>query len=133
LNQTTRDRVLIHEVTPMKLSLLLILTAAGLLAADATGTWTGSLTRTDGEQSTAHLILKQDGEKVTGTAGPGPEEQYEIQNGKSAAGKITFDIPRENGAMKFDLKQEGDGMQGEILMEQDGEIRKAQLTVTRSK
>jgi len=117
----------------MKLFLALVLAAGGLLAADATGTWTGSLTREGGEAGSAHLVLKQDGQKVTGTAGPGPGEQHEIQNGKSEAGKITFEIPRENGAMKFVLKLEGDEIKGEVSMERDGEVQKGQLAVTRSK
>jgi hypothetical protein len=118
---------------PMKLFLVFMLAVSGLLAADATGTWTGSLLGPDGQQGTAHLVLRQDGEKLTGTAGPSPEEQHEIENGKSADGKITFEVGSEGGTMKFDLKQEGDEIKGEISMERDGETRKAQLAVTRVK
>jgi hypothetical protein len=117
----------------MKLFLVFLLAAVGLLAADATGTWTGSLTRESGDQGTAHLVLKQDGPKVTGTAGPNSGEQHEIQNGKAEAGKITFEVPLDNGVMKFVLNQEGDGIKGEITMERDGEVQRAQLAVTRSK
>lgn len=117
----------------MKFLLVFVLTVAGLLGADATGTWTGSLTRSDGETSTAHLVLKQEGEKVTGTAGPGAEEQHEIQNGKAENGQITFEIPREDGSMKFVLKQEGEEIKGEVLLERDGEVQKGQLAVTRRK
>jgi hypothetical protein len=121
------------EGISMKTLLVFVLTVAGLLGADATGTWTGSLTRSDGEVGSAHLILKQDGEKVTGTAGPGADEQHEIANGKSENGQITFELPRENGSMKFVLKQEGDEIKGEVTLERDGEVQKGQLAVTRSK
>ena len=117
----------------MKVFLVLMLAAVGLLAADATGTWTGSLTRADGEQGGAHLVLKQDGQKVTGTAGPGPGEQHDIQNGKSEGGKLTFEVPRENGTMTFVLKQEGDEIKGEVSMVRDGEVQRGQLAVTRGK
>ena len=117
----------------MKLFLVFLATAVGLLAADATGTWTGSLTRTNGESGPAHLVLKQDGQKVTGTAGPDSGEQHEIQNGKADAGTITFEIPNDNGVMKFVLKQEGEAIKGEMSMERDGEVQKVQIAVTRSK
>jgi hypothetical protein len=118
----------------MKFFLGLMLSVAALLAADATGTWTGSLTRDGGETGPAHLVLKQDGQKITGTAGPGPEEQHGIQNGKSEAGKITFEVPGENGTMKFVLKHEGDEIKGDVSMDRgDGEVRRGQLAVTRSK
>jgi hypothetical protein len=117
----------------MKIVFALMLSAVGLFAADATGTWTGTLTRTGGETGPAHLVLKQDGGKVTGTAGPGADEQHEIQDGKSAGGKITFEIPRENGAMKFVLTQEGDQIKGTVSMQRDGDVQTGELAVRRAK
>jgi hypothetical protein len=122
-----------REEQIMKIIFALMLSAVGLFAADATGTWTGTLTRTGGETGPAHLVLKQDGEKVTGSAGPGAEEQHDIQEGKSAGGKITFEIPRENGAMKFVLTQEGDQIKGTVSMERDGEVQSGELVVSRTK
>jgi hypothetical protein len=72
-------------------------------------------------------------ESVTGTAGPDSAEQHEIQNGKLEAGKITFEIPGDNGAMKFVLTQKGEQIKGEVTRERDGEAQKAQLAVTRDK
>jgi hypothetical protein len=117
----------------MKLFLVFMLAAVSLLAADATGTWTGTLTRAEGEQGPAYLVLKQDGQKITGTAGPGSEEQHQIQNGKAEAGKITFEVPSENGSLKFVLTQEGDAIKGDVSMERDGEVQRGQLAVTRTK
>ena len=117
----------------MKLILSLVLAATGLLAADATGTWTGNLTRDNGEAGPAHLILKQDGTKVTGTAGPGVDEQRAIQNGKAEDGKVIFEITTENATMKFVLKQEGDAITGDVSRESNGETQRAKLAVTRRK
>ena len=51
----------------MKYALWIALAAVGAFAADVTGTWTGNIIP-DGEgKDTAHLVLKQDGTKVTGT------------------------------------------------------------------
>ena len=117
----------------MKFILGLMLAATTLLAADATGTWTGTLTRSDGEAGTAHIVLKQDGQKLTGTAGPNAGEQHDIQNGKADAGKITFEVPLERGSLTFVLTQEGDQMKGAVSQERDGEVQKGEITVTRSK
>ena len=77
----------------MRLRKMLVSAAALLFAAstlsasqakpvDLTGTWTGTLTRSTGEEGPAHIVLKQKGTEVTGTAGPGPDRQVEIANGK---------------------------------------------------
>ena len=80
----------------MKHIFLLALAAVNLMAADATGTWTGTLTRMtdEGERpGPAHLVLKQEGGKVTGTGGPDAGEQQPIENGKAENGNLTFEIP----------------------------------------
>src|SRR5713101_6391523 len=106
----------------MKHILLLTLAAVSLIAADATGTWTGTLTASTpngSEQHPALLVLKQEGTKLTGTAGPDANEQHAIENGKAENGSLTFELPRENGVMKFTLKQEGDEIKGDITRERE--------------
>lgn len=117
----------------MKYILALALTAMGLLAADATGTWTGTFAPNGQEQGPAQLVLKQDGAKLTGTAGPGPNEQHEIQNGRSEDGKITFEVATGSGTMKFILKQNGDEIKGDVSREGEGQVQTAKVAVTRSK
>src|SRR5262245_49445721 len=84
----------------------LVLTAA-LLAPTATtalqgpsvsGAWAGTLIiKHDGktEEDYVHVVLKQDGAKVTGTAGPDASHQYRITNGAivttNGVVAITFD------------------------------------------
>jgi hypothetical protein len=114
----------------MKHLLLIALAAVTLVAADATGTWTGTLTKSDGQGGTARLILKQDGDKLTGTAGPDENEQHPILNGKVEKDSLTFEL--DNG-MKFALKQDGDEITGDITRERDGQTQKAKLAVKRVK
>lgn len=119
----------------MKHILLLLLATAGLIAADATGTWTGTLTPAspEGEQThPARLVLKQDGAKLTGTAGPNADEQHTIENGKAENGTLTFEV-QGGGRMKFKLTQEGDEIKGEITRERDGQTQTAKLAVKRQK
>ena len=117
----------------MRSLILFSLAAFSLIAADATGTWTGTLTPDGQEAGTAHLVLKQEGTKLTGTAGPRADEQQEIRNGKADNGKLTFQIERGNGTMKFVLKQEGDEIKGEVSREHDGEVQTGKLTASRKK
>jgi hypothetical protein len=113
--------------------LLVALAAATISAADVTGTWTGTLTPGDGEPRPAHLVLKQGGDTVSGTAGPDASEQRPIQNGKSENGKVTFEVAGEVTVMKFVLKLEGDEMTGDVSRERDGQVQTAKLAVKRAK
>ena len=120
----------------MRYLCLLALTAAGLLAADATGTWTGNMTVSDsnGERTRpAHLVLKQEGTKLTGTACPDAGEQHPIENGKAENDTLTFEVPTGSTSMKFSLKLEGDSIKGTITRERDGQTQTAKLDVKRSK
>ena len=78
----------------MKHSLLIALAIVSLGAADATGTWTGTLAPGDGTSGPARLVLKQEGDKVTGTAGPDATAQHAIENGRAENGNLTFKWPR---------------------------------------
>jgi hypothetical protein len=80
-----------------------------------------------------HLILKQEGTKLTGTVGPRAEDQHEIQNGKAIDGKLTFDVVVKDATMKFMLHQEGDDIKGEVMREADGRVQTAKLVVARVK
>lgn len=117
----------------LKFLLALSLAVMTLMAADATGTWSGTIVRldpdSDGEAKPAYMVLKQDGAKLTGTAGPSASEQFEVQAGKAVEGRLTFQI-QEHG-MTFDLKQQGDEITGEITRERDGQTQKAKLTLKR--
>lgn len=116
----------------MKYMLVLTLAAVNLIAADATGTWIGTFTP-DGEAAgPAHLVLKQEGAKLTGTAGPRANEQREIQNGKAEDGRLTFEVGTEGATMKFVLKQDGDEIKGDVSRERDGQIQTAKLAVARN-
>ncbi len=113
----------------------LLLTAIALLA-DVTGKWTGSfdVTGPDGQTNanTAVLYLKQDGNSLTGTAGPSDEEQMNIRSGKIDGDKITFEVALENGPLiKFELSLVSEHIKGTANGEHDGQKLSAKLDVTR--
>ena len=111
--------------------LLFAAAALTLVAADATGKWRGELIVSDGDGSgrPAYLVLKQEGTKLTGTAGPDAGEQHPIQNGKAEDGLITFEVPTGETIMKFALKQEGERITGDITREREGRTQQAKLDV----
>jgi hypothetical protein len=118
----------------MKNILLVTVFAATMMAADATGTWTGTLTKVPSQEpGPAHLVLKQDGAKLTGTAGPDESKQHPIENGKVEDGNITFDLPAGESVMKFVLRQEGEEIKGDVTRERDGDVQKGSLSVKRAK
>ncbi|HYI96781.1 MAG TPA: hypothetical protein VEX68_24785 [Bryobacteraceae bacterium] len=121
----------------MKTLLLILFAAAGSMAADATGKWSGSLIRTSGEgqeqTGPALLELKQEGTTLTGTAGPTADERHNIQNGKVEDGNITFEVPTNETTMKFALKQEGDSIKGSVTRDRDGRVQTAKLDLKREK
>ena len=99
---------------------LLLLTGLTLSAGELTGKWSGKFDMTNAAGETkpdsAVMNLKVDGTKVTGTAGPNEDQQWTIKNGKLEAGKLTFEVPIEdgddNGLLVFDLVFDGDTIRG---------------------
>ena len=113
-------------------------TLSAFQAPDVTGVWAGSFTRSNGSQTEAHFNLKQSGEEVTGTAGPGLDRQVTISNGKVTTVKdvtsVTFDATQPNGlVMKFDLKLVEGRLKGKATAEADGQKREADIDVSREK
>lgn len=113
--------------------------AAALLAvlafADVSGNWTGTLSPEGRDPSSAYLVLKQDGETVTGTAGATEQgERLAIRNGTAKGGVVTFEVETPGGhLMKFDLKEQGDELVGAVTRERDGEQQRATLSIKRVK
>ena len=121
---------------------LLVLTAIAIAATadvNVTGKWSGSfsITGPDGssKESTALLILKQNGTEITGSVGPNEDEQHPIQKGRIDGDKIALEAQdiNNNRVIKFDLLMVEDRIKGEATMSANGESRKAKLDVGRVK
>src|SRR5262249_12226456 len=132
----------LDEVAMKTLSCLFLLAVLALCAAadiNVTGKWSGSfnITAPDGEskESTAVLVLKQNGTEITGTVGPNEEKQFAIQKGKIEGSKITLEAQDDNHVIKSDLVLVADErIKGEANMSGDGgESLTAKLDVSRMK
>ena len=97
------------------------LVAVGVLAAchaekNATGQWFGSfrvLPAGGGpREDVAIVILKQQGDEITGSLGPSKANQFPLKKGK-ISGK-TIRVEMENNRIAFVLTLHGDHLNGEI-------------------
>src|SRR5215467_6138765 len=87
------------------LATLLACTSA-FAATDVSGKWAGA---------TMYLILKQEGNKLSGSAGPTEKEQIlTLENGKVEGDRVTF----KTGSFQVSLTLNGDEMRGEMRNEQ---------------
>jgi len=121
----------------MKAVLLAVVLVLAASAADLTGTWSGTFTITmpDGKTSddTVHLVLKQNGSTITGTAGPNAEQQVPIAKGTITGNKVMLEVPVPDGMFKFDVALEGEHLKGDVIRTAGGESMKAKMDATRVK
>ncbi len=119
------------------LCLLIATTLAVAADIDVTGKWSGSfnVTAANGEtkETTAVLMLKQDGAAITGTAGPDENEQHPIRKGKIEGDKITFELDNDGRIINFDLVLATGRITGEANGSRDGQAMKAKIDVGRAK
>src|SRR4051794_1090781 len=102
-----------------RLLLVFAFLSSVILASDFSGTWVGKSDITvDGEQhdATAKLILKQDGAKVTGTAGHEDEAQIAIENAVLEGDTLSFDVKPSDDApvVHIVLTLSGDTITGTV-------------------
>ena len=115
----------------MKSILLSLLLAATwtLSASDLTGKWTGTVDmKEDGnaQAMSVVMIVKQDGNKLTGTAGV-EEDQHPIQKGIVDGDTVTFEVDSGEAIYYLELKLDGDQLSGAAKAGPDGEKMKIAL------
>lgn len=113
----------------------ILFSAAALCAIDVTGKWSGTL-QMEGESDSkpAYVILKQDGNKLAGSAGPSESEQHSFEGGKVEGNRLTFDVPlggQGEGSMHFDLQVEGDQITGQVKRGGEGRNEAAKISLKR--
>ncbi len=99
--------------------LMMLMLCAGLcLAADVTGSWSGTLSLSNGEMP-GYMVLTQKGAEVTGTAGGRPDGQHPIEKGTAEADQVTIEAKPGPALLKFVMKQQGDKLSGVVF--EDGQ------------
>jgi hypothetical protein len=77
-------------------------------AGNATGTWKSTFNTPNGDTIETTYKLKQEGEKLTGTAKRGDGPARKIEEGKVKDGKVSFQYDVERDGNKFTVKYEGE-------------------------
>ena len=99
----------------------LLALVAVMHAADVTGTWSGSMNMTKGDETkddTAYLVLKQTGTEITGTIGPNPDHRLTITKGSVEGDNIYIEAVVEgDNKMVLRLKVDGDKLVGDLKAE----------------
>jgi hypothetical protein len=99
--------------------------------ADATGVWSGAIEMKDpaGNQRAepGYLVLRQDGDALTGTAGPNASEQVRIRNGRVDGQQVSFELPGAGGTgiMTFLLVLNVDELKGTVKIGTTGQASSA--------
>jgi hypothetical protein len=102
--------------------------AAGLMAADVSGKWTGNVEVEDpagGSTISAQVRaeLRQKADAITGAIGRQEDQEAEpIRNAKLDGNRLTFEVSsaETNGLVKFVLTLDGDRLTGEMSGSMDG-------------
>jgi hypothetical protein len=120
-----------------KAILLAALFALAASAADVTGAWNGTfkVTMPNGQTTndSVHLVLKQDGTRVTGTAGPNAAQQAPIAKGSIEGNRILLEMPVPEGTYRFDLSLEGDHLKGDVIKSAGAQSIRVKMDAVRAK
>ncbi len=96
----------------MKISVFttaLLLFASLAFAAGIDGKWSGTFEGgMGGQPMNLSYEFKAEGNKLTGTTVGGQNSTIEIQNGKIAGNKISFDVPVDMNGMKMTISYTGE-------------------------
>lgn len=114
---------------------IVVLFASIAMARDVAGTWSGTFKVSGGDHTIPQIIiLKQDGNQLTGSAGPDAAEQYPIENGKVDGDRVRFELTSGEWRFSYDLKLSGtDEMKGNLELKSVGSVRTAVVVLSRKK
>jgi hypothetical protein len=113
-------------------AILLMAGTATVLAADITGTWTGTAKGPDGNGFPLSFTFKLDGTKLTGTV-QGPQgDPIEISEGKVDNDKISFNVSFNGMTIKHEGTIAGDEIKLTTKADQ-GDFPGGELVLKRSK
>jgi hypothetical protein len=116
----------------VSLCMALALTA---MAADISGKWSGSFLPENGDGGSAYVILNQSGNKITGSGGPGAEEQWPGLEGTVDGNKVSFKVKSASDGTVYEcsLVLDGNHLKGDVVFTTaDGQSGKAKLDLERA-
>ena len=118
------------------IALLLMLVPALAPAPDVTGRWTGTaqVRNQAGAQMEIPvvLVLRQEGDQVTGTGGPDDSVQVPLRKGTLTGDSLTLEAEAEGSVFTLQLKVDGDEITGSVKRRgRDGAEENGKLSLKR--
>ena len=115
---------------------LLLAVSVAVAAQNLTGTWAGSFDITmagETRPDVVHMVLKQSGTSLTGTAGPNADLQWPIVNGKVDGAQVTFQVMADTdvGVVDFVLTLADGHLKGQATAKLDTDSFSAAVDVQR--
>lgn len=103
------------------------------MAADASGTWTGTFHTREGGAFETNLVLKADGNTLTGTWQQGNNDEIQIENGKISGDTVTWTITRGTGEKQRKINYTGkiNGNSMHVTSQVEGATRTQELDLTK--
>jgi len=110
--------------------------AASAQTTNLTGKWTGTMTRVGADGGgNIEFNLVQKGKELTGTAGPGADQQLPIEKGVVNGTKFTFEVQQPNDGPRFNfaLTLAKDHIVGDMVGVRGTEKREFKVDLTKAK
>jgi hypothetical protein len=119
-----------------RMAIATLLVAVCATAGDPSGKWKGSFSSDEpgdsARASPVYVVLKQEGTRLTGTAGPAESQQMPITTGKAEGDRLVFEVEMGGGTIAFDLKPVGAELRGEMLLSEGGHKTTARVILKRA-
>ena len=119
-------------------ALALVPAATAAQAADLTGNWNATFTRTAPSGQTQSITFTfhftQKGKVLTGTIGPEPARQWKVEKGAVDGDKVTFQVQQPEGPLRsFTLTHAKGRLQGMQKVEAQGQSFDVTVDAERAK
>jgi hypothetical protein len=112
-----------------------LLLAAGVMASNVSGRWSGEFKVEGGDHSIPQFfILKQHDQTVTGSGGPDAGEQYPIENGRIEHDTLKFELTTGEWKFTYELRMASQGeLRGDLKLDGVNDRRSAKVVLSRVK
>jgi hypothetical protein len=116
------------------LSITTLLLGGSLIAQELSGRWKGGFKAEGGDHAIPQLIiLKRNGNQLTGSGGPDDSEQYPIANGAVNGDKIHFELTTARSKFFYDLKKTESDLNGQLKIKSIDRVNNATVSLKKEK
>jgi hypothetical protein len=93
---------------------LAVISTVAAIAGDCSGRWQGKMS-IEGKDVPGYFVLKQDGQQVSGTAGPNAQNQIALKQGSVEGDQVTLEAAPGDAVLRFVLGFKEDKLTGDVF------------------